>query len=43
VGAALAATGPLPLVLQSTSLGLRMYERLGFRTVTGIEVYNSAW
>jgi predicted GNAT family acetyltransferase len=42
-GAALAATGPLPLVLQSTSLGLRMYERLGFRTVTGIAVYNSAW
>ncbi len=41
--AALAATGPVPLVLQSTSLGFHLYERLGFRTVTGISVYNSIY
>lgn len=33
--------GPRPLVLQSTSHGLRLYERLGFRAVTRILVYNS--
>jgi len=36
-----AAAGPCPLVLQSTSRGLRLYERLGFRPVTRILVYNS--
>ncbi|MEP6716937.1 MAG: GNAT family N-acetyltransferase [Terriglobia bacterium] len=30
-----------PVVLQSTSQGLRIYERLGFREVTRILVYNS--
>lgn len=30
-----------PLVLQSTKQGLRIYERLGFRAVTRILVYNS--
>jgi ribosomal protein S18 acetylase RimI-like enzyme len=35
------AVGPIPLVLESTSLGFRLYGRLGFRTVTGIAVYNS--
>lgn len=33
-------TGP-PIVLQSTSMGMRLYERLGFRTVTRILVFNS--
>jgi ribosomal protein S18 acetylase RimI-like enzyme len=41
-GAALDAAGPIPLVLESTSSGFRLYDRLGFRTVTGIAVYNSA-
>ncbi len=36
-----AAPRPEALVLQSTTHGLRMYERLGFRTVTRILVYNS--
>lgn len=39
---AVAAAGNGPLVLQSTSHGLRLYERLGFRAVTRILVYNSA-
>ena len=39
---AAAEAGNLPLVLQSTSHGLRLYERLGFRAVTRILVYNSA-
>ena len=30
-----------PIVLQSTTQGLRIYERLGFRSVTRIIVYNS--
>jgi GNAT superfamily N-acetyltransferase len=34
--------GALPLVLQSTSKGLHLYERLGFRAVTRILVYNSS-
>lgn len=34
-------TGAAPLVLQSTSWGIRLYERMGFRTVTRILVYNS--
>jgi GNAT superfamily N-acetyltransferase len=33
--------GPRPLVLQATSFGLRLYERLGFRAVTRLLVYNS--
>jgi hypothetical protein len=39
---AAAAAGQRPLVLQSTAHGLRLYERLGFRAVTRILVYNSA-
>ena len=39
---AVAAAGDGPLVLQSTARGLRLYERLGFRAVTRILVYNSA-
>ena len=41
-GAALEEAGAVPLVLESTSLGFRLYDRLGFRTVTGIAVYNSS-
>jgi GNAT superfamily N-acetyltransferase len=33
--------GPLPLILQATSLGMRMYNRLGFRETTRILVFNS--
>jgi len=29
------------LVLQSTPAGLRLYERMGFRTVTKVAVYSS--
>jgi ribosomal protein S18 acetylase RimI-like enzyme len=36
-----AEAGPLPLILQATSLGLRMYSRLGFRETTRILVFNS--
>jgi ribosomal protein S18 acetylase RimI-like enzyme len=38
---AMAETGGGPVVLQSTSAGLRLYERMGFRTVTRIAVYAS--
>jgi ribosomal protein S18 acetylase RimI-like enzyme len=38
---ALAENGNGPVVLQSTSAGLRLYERMGFRTVTRIAVYAS--
>ncbi|MES1262671.1 MAG: GNAT family N-acetyltransferase, partial [Acidobacteriota bacterium] len=41
IGAARAEAGPLPLILQSTSLGHRMYQKLGFREVTRILVFNS--
>jgi ribosomal protein S18 acetylase RimI-like enzyme len=40
-GSALREAGAVPLVLESTSLGFRLYDRLGFRTVTGVAVYNS--
>jgi ribosomal protein S18 acetylase RimI-like enzyme len=33
--------GPLPVVLQSTPAGLRLYERMGFRTVARVSVYAS--
>jgi GNAT superfamily N-acetyltransferase len=33
--------GPLPVVLQSTSLGRTMYDRMGFREATRIVVFNS--
>lgn len=33
--------GPERLVLQSTPAGLRLYERMGFRTVTKVAVYSS--
>jgi hypothetical protein len=39
--AVLSEPGSRALVLQSTAHGLRMYERLGFRSVTRILVYNS--
>jgi ribosomal protein S18 acetylase RimI-like enzyme len=38
---AVAAAGPAPVILQSSSMGVELYERLGFREVTRIEVYNS--
>jgi len=41
VAAGLAETGPLPVVLQSSPLGKDLYQRLGFRTVARISVYNS--
>jgi ribosomal protein S18 acetylase RimI-like enzyme len=34
--------GANKLILQASAQGLRMYERMGFRTVTRIAVYNSA-
>ena len=34
--------GAKKLILQASSQGVRMYERMGFRTVTRIAVYNSA-
>lgn len=40
-GVAREEAGPLPLILQSTSLGRRMYDKLGFREVTQILVFNS--
>lgn len=39
--AALRENGPATLVLQSTSWGMHLYERMGFRTVTRFLVYNS--
>jgi ribosomal protein S18 acetylase RimI-like enzyme len=36
---ALAQHGTGPVILQSTPAGLRMYERMGFRTVTRVSVY----
>ncbi len=41
VGRALSRTGPMPIVLQSSPLGRDLYQRLGFRTVARISVYNS--
>lgn len=41
VAESLAGMDARPLVLQSTSRGLRLYERLGFRAVTRILVYVS--
>ncbi len=41
VDCAFRAGGPVPVVLQSTSHGLRIYQKLGFETVTRILVYNS--
>ncbi len=41
VEAAQAGVRDLPLILQSTSLGQRMYQKMGFREVTRILVYNS--
>jgi len=38
---ALAENGSRPVVLQSTSAGLRLYERMGFRALTRIAVYAS--
>ena len=33
--------GPKPIILQSTPAGLRLYERMGFRTVARVAVYSS--
>ena len=41
IGEALRDHPGLPVVLQSTRQGLRIYERMGFRAVTRIVVYNS--
>lgn len=38
---ACAEHGHLPSILQSTPAGLRMYERMGYRTVTSISVFAS--
>jgi GNAT superfamily N-acetyltransferase len=40
-GAARETAGPPPLLLQSTSMGHRMYGKLGFREVSRILVFNS--
>ena len=36
-------TGPRPVILQSTVPGHRMYEKMGFREVTRIVVFNSVY
>lgn len=41
VEAAIRESGEANIVLQSTSQGLRLYERMGFQTVTRVLVYNS--
>jgi ribosomal protein S18 acetylase RimI-like enzyme len=41
IDAAARAHGDLPIVLQSTSQGLRLYGPMGFRPVTRVLVYNS--
>jgi ribosomal protein S18 acetylase RimI-like enzyme len=41
VAAALSKYGDMPLVLQSTSQALTLYERMGFRAVTRIVAFNS--
>jgi ribosomal protein S18 acetylase RimI-like enzyme len=38
---ALREYGRRPIVLQSTPAGLRLYERMGFRTITKVAVYSS--
>jgi ribosomal protein S18 acetylase RimI-like enzyme len=43
IAEALARTGPRPVILQSTVPGHRMYERMGFREVTRIVVFNSVY
>lgn len=35
------AAGHLPLVLQSTSIALRLYRRMGFRSITGFSLYSA--
>ena len=40
-GTAQQQAGPLPLILQSTSQGRRMYDKLGFRETARILVFNS--
>lgn len=42
LGAARSDAGRLPIILQATSLGHRMYVKLGFREVTRILVFSSA-
>jgi len=42
IGDAVPGRADVPLILQSTSVGLRLYERMGFRAVTRILVYTSA-
>ena len=39
---ALCSQPGVPVVLQSTEQGLKIYERMGFRAITRILVYNSA-
>jgi ribosomal protein S18 acetylase RimI-like enzyme len=41
INAAIRETGLTRVVLQSTSQGLRLYERMGFQPVTRVLVYNS--
>jgi ribosomal protein S18 acetylase RimI-like enzyme len=38
---AIAQSGPGPVVLQSTAAGFKLYERMGFRTITRVSVYAS--
>jgi GNAT superfamily N-acetyltransferase len=38
---AIGKAGPGPVVLQSTAAGFKLYERMGFRTVTRVSVYAS--
>jgi hypothetical protein len=39
--AAVRQRGVEPVILQSTPAGLRLYERMGFRTVAWVAVYSS--
>ena len=41
IDAAMRENGLSRVVLQSTSQGLRLYERMGFQPVTRVLVYNS--
>jgi ribosomal protein S18 acetylase RimI-like enzyme len=38
---AYAELGDMPVILQSTPAGLKLYERMGFRTITRVSVYAS--
>ena len=41
IAEAQAKAGPMPVALQSTAMGYRMYQKLGFREAGRIVVFNS--